>query len=90
MSRSRGSQVRDVAIADMNRAAGRLLEPCDQAQQRALAAAGWTDQHQQLAIGDIERGTLDADMAVAVNLTYRLKLYCCHARLKLLYTAAIG
>jgi hypothetical protein len=70
----------DVAIADVNRAAGRLLQPGNQPQQRALAAAGWPDEHQQFAVGNVEARAVDTDMAIAVNLTYGMKLYCCHAR----------
>ena len=43
---------RDVALADVDRALAGLLDPGDQHQQRRLAAAGWADQHHELALGD--------------------------------------
>ena len=48
-------QMRDVAIADQDGPGARLLQAGDQPQQRALAAARRTDQHQQFAVANVER-----------------------------------
>ena len=44
----------DELIADVDFARGRLLQPGDHAQGRALAAPRRPDQHDELAIGDVE------------------------------------
>src|SRR6185312_12007654 len=49
----------DDQIADPDRAALRSLEPGDQAQQRALAAAGRTEHREELALVDRERNVVD-------------------------------
>ena len=46
------------------RPARRRLEPGDQPQHGALAAAGRPDQHQQLAVGDLERQIAHGDVPV--------------------------
>ena len=43
------------AVADAEDAARDLLEPRDQAEHRRLAAPGWADRHEQLAVRDVER-----------------------------------
>ena len=54
MSRCRGVEVGHVAPIDQDAAGGRTLQPGDQAQQRRLAAARGTDDHQHLAIGECQ------------------------------------
>jgi hypothetical protein len=49
-----GRHVVDHAVADGDLAAGDLLEPGDHAQQRGLAAARRADQHDELAVLDVE------------------------------------
>ena len=44
----------DVLAAEQDAARGRQLEPGDHAERRRLAAAGRTEQHQELAVGDGE------------------------------------
>ena len=44
----------DQPLADADLAAGDLLQPGDHAQQGRLAAAGRADQHDELAVGDLE------------------------------------
>ena len=46
--------VRDVGAADGDLARGRLLEPGDQPQRRRLAGAGLAEQHEELAVVDVE------------------------------------
>ena len=61
-------QVRDVAPAEADRAAGRLDEAGDHAQRRRLAAAGGAEQHHELAVRDIESDVAHgADVAVALG-----------------------
>ena len=50
MSRAPGESVVHVAVADHDRARGRLLEAGDHPQRGRLAAAGRADQHHQLAV----------------------------------------
>ena len=68
---------RDVALArrhvvhhlvvDGDFASGHRFEPGDHAENRALAAAGRPDQHDELAVGDLEVDAVD-DLKVAVLL----------------------
>jgi hypothetical protein len=58
----------DHAVVDAQRAAADLLQPGDHPQQRGLAAARRPDQHQQLAVGDLEAGAVHGDVAVRVDL----------------------
>jgi hypothetical protein len=59
---------RDVALADRDAATGCPLEPGDRAQQRRLAASGWPQQREELAIGDLEAQIVDAAHAAGVLL----------------------
>ncbi len=45
---------------------GRLVEPGDQAQRRCLAGAGLAEQHEELAIGDVEIEVLQRAVAAEV------------------------
>ena len=54
MSRSLRRDVGDVAVADVDRAAVDLLQPREHPQRRRLARPGRADEHQQLAVGDVE------------------------------------
>ena len=54
-----GRHVVDDAPADLDLAAGDRLEPGDHAQQRRLAAARRTDQHAELAVGDLDVDAAD-------------------------------
>ena len=58
----------DVALAEPHAAGGRLDEAGDDAQGRGLAAAGGAEQHQELAVGDVERNVVDGlEVAVALG-----------------------
>jgi hypothetical protein len=48
------------AIADAHLATGDVLEPGDHAQRGRLAAAGWPDQADELAVLDIEVQLVDS------------------------------
>ena len=52
-------QVGHVAVADRDAPVGRLLEPRHDAQERRLSAAGWSDQDEKLAVGDLERHVVE-------------------------------
>ena len=54
MSRSRGGVVVDDAAVDDDVAAGDRLEAGDHPEDRALAAAGGADEHDELAVADLE------------------------------------
>src|SRR5262249_24596719 len=49
----------DEIAADDEVAAGLLLEPADDAQERGLAAAGWSQQHHDLAARHRQRDAVD-------------------------------
>lgn len=49
-----GRQVVDALVADVQIARGDVLQPGDQSQQRGLAAAGWTDEDDELTVLDIQ------------------------------------
>ena len=55
----RRRQRRDVRAADGDRAGVGLLEPGDQPQRRGLAGAGRPEQHDELAVGDVEVEAVD-------------------------------
>ena len=46
-----------------------MLEACDHPQRRRLAAAGWPDEHHELAVGDLQREVLHGDRAVREDLS---------------------
>ena len=52
-------EVRDVAVVDADGARGHRLEARDHAQDRRLAGARSADEHEQLAVGDVEVELLD-------------------------------
>src|SRR5262249_15382166 len=54
-----GRNVVDDAAADHEVAAALLLEPADDTQERGLAAAGWSQQHHELAVRHRERDAVD-------------------------------
>ena len=68
MSRSFGRDVVDASVADVQVAAGDLLEPGDHAQRGALAAARRADQHQELLVADLNVEVVDrGDLAVLLG-----------------------
>src|SRR3954447_4061791 len=54
-----GRQVRDVAVADPDRAISHRLQPGQGAQRRRLPAAGGPDEHEELAVGDLQVQRVD-------------------------------
>ena len=52
--------------------AGDVLEPGDHAQQRGLAAAGRADQHDELAVGDLDVDAVDDLVAPKAFRTSRM------------------
>ena len=52
-------QHRDVAVADEHVAVVDRLESGEHSQRRRLPAAGGTDQHEELAVGDLEVERVD-------------------------------
>ncbi|MNT16253.1 hypothetical protein D3C72_1513440 [compost metagenome] len=62
----------DHPVADLHRAFGDVLEPGDHAQQRGLAAAGGADEHDELAVPDVDIDVMHgahAAMIVFADLT---------------------
>jgi hypothetical protein len=60
------TEVRDVAAVQHDAAVVDGRQPGDRAQQRALAAARWAQQHEQLAVGDVRRDVADRSAAVVL------------------------
>ena len=67
VARARRQVVHD-AVADLDLAVGDLLETGDHAQGGRLAAAGRADEHDELAVLDVEVQVGDGAVAVAVGL----------------------
>src|SRR5688572_9374808 len=61
-------EVRDIALADADSASCNLLEPGHHSQDGRLPAAGRSNQHEQLAVGDLETEITRGDVAVRVSL----------------------
>ena len=59
MSRYFGSTSVTSRVADQDAAGGHRLQPGDHAQRRGLAAARGAEQHQELAVRDVEVEALD-------------------------------
>ena len=79
MSRSLRRHVVHVALADPGSfPALTSSRPAIMPQQRPLAASRRTDQHQQFAVADPERGIGDRDEPVRVDLTDRAQRYFSH------------
>ena len=57
-----GREVVDDAIADQDAAARDVLEAGQHPQRRALAAARRADEHEELAVGDLEREVVDDEV----------------------------
>ncbi|MDQ0383003.1 hypothetical protein FB470_006997 [Amycolatopsis thermophila] len=49
----------DVAVAEEDAARRQRRQPGDRAQQRGLAAAAGTEQHEELAVADVQRDLVD-------------------------------
>ena len=63
-----GRDVVDAAVADVQVAAGDLLEPCDHAQRGALAAARWSNEYQEFLVADLNVEVVDGgDFAVLLG-----------------------
>ncbi len=61
-----GRKMGDVAVAEPDRPRRRLDETRDHAQRRRLAAARGPEQHEELAVGDVEADVVDGfQVAVA-------------------------
>jgi len=54
-----GRQIVDNAIGDADFAGADVLKPSNHPQQRGLAAARWADQHDELAIPDLDIHVMD-------------------------------
>ncbi len=72
-----GRQVADLARADMDFAVAQLFEACDHAKQGGFAAAGWTDQHDEFSVTNIDIDTVD-DIDRAEALLDILDIDGCH------------
>ena len=61
VSRLNGGRLGDFLVAEADGAGGDLLEAADHAQRGGLAAAGRTEQGEELAALDVERQIVDGD-----------------------------
>src|SRR5262249_36688677 len=68
-----GRNVVDHPIADRDRPLADLLEAGDHTQRRRLAAPGWPDDHDELAVTDLEGQVVDRTGSVRVDLRDVLK-----------------
>ena len=59
MSRLPGSDVVDDPVADQDPPVGHVLEPGEHAQRGRLAAARRADEHEELAVGDVDVEVVD-------------------------------
>jgi hypothetical protein len=75
-----GLELGHIATADLDRSCSHGFKPSDQAQQRALAAAGGANQHHQLAVIDGEVGAIDTDVTVVVDLANLAESNGCHTQ----------
>ena len=72
-----GGRLVDALVIDPNLAVRHVFQARDHAQDRALAAAGGTDEHGEFSVGDVE---IDAvhDLHVTVTLAHSLERKRCH------------
>ena len=75
-----GLDVVDDPVADPQLAAGDRLQTGDHAQGGRLPAAGRSDEHEELAVGDVEAEVVDRLEAVVVDLVDRVERDGRHAR----------
>ncbi len=66
------SDVRHVAFADEDGSVADILEPRNATQERRLPAAGWADEHDELAVFDRQVDAVDGAHAVRERLGNRL------------------
>ena len=89
MSRSFDSRSLTTLAVDGDLAAADLLQPGEHAQQRRLAAARRADQHDELAVGDVEADAVDdLDLAEALlDVAERRRMPCAVSCAAQLFTA---
>ena len=68
----------DDSVADRDIAARDRLEPCHHAQQGGFAAAGRTDEDDELAVGNIEADALYRFDAAGIGLSDLVDVNACH------------
>ena len=71
-------QIVDDLAVDLHGAVGDVLQTRDHAQGGGLAAAGGTDQNDQLAVLDVEIEVEDRLHVVVIDLVYMLYIQLCH------------
>ena len=71
-------QVVDHPVADLDRAAGDLLEPGDGPQRGGLAAPGGTDEYHELAVFDVKAQVVNGLDAACVRFFHVLQDDLCH------------
>ena len=74
-----GPHVADVAVADVDRAAVERLEPGQHAQRRRLPRSRRTDEHEELAVGDLEIELVDrGPVGAGIEPCRRREPHRCH------------
>jgi hypothetical protein len=63
----------DITVSDHDAPAGGRLQSRDHPERSALAAAGWTHQHHELAVTNLEVESFRGDMTVGIRLGYSLE-----------------
>ena len=74
MSRFLGGNVVDQAVADVQFAAGDVLETCDHTQGGGLTAAGGANQNDEFLVSDLQVELLNSDNAFVGDLQIYLLL----------------
>jgi hypothetical protein len=73
-----GGHVVDDSLTDLDRPAGRPLEPGDHPQRGRLPAPGRADEDHELPIGHLERELVDGDGAALEHLAHSVKRHARH------------
>ena len=78
MSRSFGCDVVDDPVADHHLARRDRLEAGDHAQRGRLPASRRADEHEELALGDLQAEVMDGVEAIVVDLVDVFEYHGCH------------
>ena len=75
-----GSHIVDQTVADIKLAAGDFLQTGHHAQRGGLAAAGRSDQHDELLVLNVQAEIADSGHIAGINLIDVIERYACHSQ----------